>query len=127
MTDNKPTLVWALYTAGIAAILTPFIAVGLAYLWRGKADADSRAQYDTQIKVFWRCGLGWLAAFVIMAVSLTVDLQYDANGVATEAGIPLMFSVGILVGIAAQIWFTIRSLWGLIKSFSAPAAPMATA
>ncbi|WP_299685652.1 hypothetical protein [uncultured Tateyamaria sp.] len=127
MTDSKPTLIWALYLAGIAAVLTPFIAIVFAYMWKGTAGADARAEYETQIRVFWRCGMGWLAAFVLMAVSLTIELQYDAAGVATESGIPTFFAIGLLVAIATQLWFTVRALVGLIKCFMKPSAPMATA
>lgn len=121
MTDTKPTLVWALYLAGIAAVLTPFIAVGLAYAWRRKADAQARAQYDTQIRVFWRCGAIWLGALVLMVLGFVTDTQPVGSGT------PLLFNLGLLVGIVAQLWFTARSLVGLIKCFITPATPMAAA
>ncbi|WP_147110313.1 hypothetical protein [Tateyamaria sp. syn59] len=121
MKDNKPTLVWALYSAGIAAILTPFIAVALAYIWRGKAEAPARMQYDTQIKVFWRCGLIWLIAFAVMVVGVVTDTSPAGSGMST------LFAVGLLIALAGQLWFTVRSLIGLVKCFTTPSAPMATA
>ena len=121
MTDSKPTLVWALYVASIVAIITPFIAIIFAYIWRGKADAYARAIYDTQIRVFWRCGLMWLIAIVIMAIGVTTDTSPVGSGISA------LFTVGLLVAMAAQLWFTVRSIIGLVKCLMTPSAPMATA
>ena len=121
MTDNKPTLVWALYVASIIVTLTSFIGVIFAYMWRGKADAQARAIFDTQIRVFWRCGLIWLIAIVIMAVGVTTDNTPVGSGIST------LFAIGLLIGIGGQLWFTVRSIIGLVKRLMAPSAPMATA
>ena len=117
MKDNNTTLIWSLYVAGLAALLTPFIGVGIAYGKRRKADAAARAVYDRQIAVFWRCGLIWLIAFGLMILALITDTRPVGSGT------PLLFSIGVLLGIAGQLWFYGRSAVGLVQSFRTPRGP----
>ena len=109
MTDNKPTLIWALYFGGLIAVFTPFIGVVFAYMWKGKADPASRAEFDKQIKVFWRCAQVWLVAVVLMGVAVSMD------SAPVGSGVPTMFLIGVLVGIVGQFWFYGRSAFGLAK------------
>ncbi|MEO0693714.1 MAG: hypothetical protein AAFY90_12670 [Pseudomonadota bacterium] len=109
MTDNKPTLIWALYFGGLIAVFTPFIGVVFAYMWKGKADPASRAEFEKQIKVFWRCAQVWLVAVVLMGVAVSMD------NTPVGSGVPTMFLIGVLVGIVGQFWFYGRSAFGLAK------------
>ncbi len=121
MTDNKPSLVWALYIAGFLIFFTPFIGIVFAYMWKGKADAAARAEHELQIKVFWRCANIWLAAFVLMVGAFALDTTPVGSGV------PMLFSIGFLVGIVGQIWFYGRSAYGLAMSLRNGQPKMAAA
>ncbi|MEL7261603.1 MAG: hypothetical protein AAGK69_09505 [Pseudomonadota bacterium] len=121
MTDNKPALIWALFFGGIIIVFTPFIGIVFAYMWKGKADAATRAAFEKQIKVFWRCAQAWLVAVVLMGTALVMD------DTPVGSGIPLMFSIGVLVGVVGQFWFYGRSAFGLAKSLRGGQPKMATA
>ena len=121
MTDSKPNLVWALFLGGFLNFFTPFLVVVFAYMWKGKADPDARAEHELQIKVFWRCAKIWGAALLLMIGAFALDFQPVGSGV------PMLFSIGILVGLCGQMWFYGRSAFGLAKSLRNGQPKVATA
>ncbi|WP_415922128.1 hypothetical protein [Tateyamaria sp. SN6-1] len=121
MTDNKPTLVWSLYTAGFLVFFTPFVGVIFAYMWKAKADAHARAEFEKQIKVFWRCATIWGAALILMVGAFAMDTTPVGSGV------PMLFSIGVLVGLIGQMWFYGRSAYGLAMSLRNGQPKMAAA
>lgn len=119
----KPTVVWVMFMLGITTLLTPFIGFLLACLWRRSTDDPyDFVEYDTQIVAFWRAGMLWLCAFVFMGVGLYLDLQ-SSSAMIPESGMPMMVSIGVLIGVVTQIWFTVRAIWGLISSGLRPTLP----
>lgn len=111
--NAKHLFVWALYTAGIATLLTPFLGVALAYGWRRGAAAPERQAHDRQIRLFWLAGRAWALAFALIAGALYIDIR---GGAPVGADKPTLFYLGLLVGVLAQLWFTLVSLWHLMRT-----------
>ncbi|WP_152610721.1 hypothetical protein [Ruegeria sp. ANG-R] len=104
MSDKtKPTIVWALYTASLVAILTTFIAIVLAYVWR-RNDPSYKAVYDKQIRKFWTAGVGWALGLSVFAFAAFTDTSPAGSGV------PLLGNVGLLIIVITQLWFALSSL-----------------
>lgn len=125
MSSNpKPMIVWSLYAAGVAAVLTPFIGVVLAYVWRRETTAPATREHDRQVRLFWRAGLGWAVAFAFMGLALFLDIR---GGVPAGADKPMLFSLGLLAGVLTQIWFTIMSVWHLFRTLRSGPSPLSPA
>lgn len=122
--NTKHVIVWALYTAGIATLLTPFLGMALAWGWRRRADPAERDAHDRQIRLFRHAGLAWALAFALIAGALYLDIS---GGARVGADKPTLFYVGLLVGVLAQIWFTLVSLWQLFRTLFGRCAPMQAA
>lgn len=102
-------LVWGLYLLSIpsAAIFAP-IGVIVAYAQRDGAGALSRLHMEAQIRLFW-IAFAWGAALLIASIPawlLTIVL----------IGFPLLWLIA-LVGFLVMVWFTIKSLIGLLRLF----------
>ncbi|WP_425038274.1 hypothetical protein [Primorskyibacter sp. S187A] len=115
--NTKPVLVWALYSAGIAAVLTPFIGAALAFFWRRGArangDAEAAAEHSHQLRTFGHAAKAWSAALAIMACVLLMDIQM---GNPVGSGVPSLFMVGIGLALLTQIVFTLYCLFFLFRS-----------
>jgi len=108
---SKIIFVWAMFGAGIITLLSPFAGIVCAYLWRGEAD-----QFNQQVRAFWRAGIGWALAFCLMGLALYFDIQEErATGVSNDEK-PLLFSLGVLVALLTQAWFTLRAIWGMLST-----------
>ena len=106
---TKTVIIWALYAASIAAILTTFIGIALAYVWR-RGDPGSRAVYDKQIRRFWTAGMGWAVGIAVIVLAAITDTAPAGSGM------PLLGNIGLLIVIATQIWFCISSIISLITT-----------
>jgi uncharacterized membrane protein len=100
-------LVWGLYLLSIpsAAIFAP-IGVVVAYAQRDGAGALSRLHLDAQIRLFW-VAFAWGAGLFLASIpawTLTLVL----------IGFPLLWLIGI-VGFLVMVWFTVKSLIGLLR------------
>lgn len=99
--------VYGLYLLSIpSAGVFALVGVVLAYFTRGDAEGVGRAHLDDAIRVWWVAfwwgvaialiaGLGWLLAFVLI-------------------GFPIIWIACALAFLVA-VWFTIKSLFGLLK------------
>lgn len=110
---TKPTLVWALYATSLAAGLTSFPGVGLAYLWRN-SDSGFKAVYDKQIRRFWMAGLGWLLGIAVILATVMTDTAPIGSGM------PVMGHVGVLIIVATHLWFGISALISMIGTMLSP-------
>ena len=110
---TKPTLVWALYASSLAAGLTSFPGVALAYVWR-KSDPEFKAVYDKQISRFWMAGLGWLLGIAVILATVITDTTPAGSG------IPVMGYVGVLIIVVTQLWFGIAALISMFGTLLSP-------
>ncbi|WP_121634516.1 hypothetical protein [Tropicibacter alexandrii] len=120
---SKPTLVWALYASSLAAGLTSFVGVALAYLWRS-GDPEFKAVYDKQIRRFWMAGLGWILGILVIVATVATDTTPAGSGM------PGMGYVGVLIIVLTQLWFGISALVSIVATLwsgNTPAAPRSVA
>lgn len=110
-TKTKPTIIWALYTTSLFAVLTSFPAIVLAYIWR-RTDPGYKLVYDKQIRKFWTAGLGWAVGISLYLFAAFTDTRPAGSGM------PPMANIGVLIIIATQLWFAVSSL---IAMFTIPA------
>lgn len=111
MSDNlKPKLIWSLYAASLAAVLTSFVAIVLAYFWR-RSDVANAQSYDKAIKKFWRAGMGWAVGLGLIVLAAFTD----TSPMGSEK--PLLFNIGLLTILLTQLWFALSSL---IAIFTTP-------
>ncbi|SDX57499.1 Uncharacterized membrane protein [Ruegeria halocynthiae] len=108
---TKPTIVWALYTVSLVAVLTSFFGIVLAYVWRG-SDPNYKEVYDKQIRRFWTAGIGWALGLTLFVFAAFTDTRPAGSGVS------LLGNVGLLIIIITQLWFALSAL---ISMFLIPA------
>lgn len=107
----KAQTVWVLFMVGITAPLTVFIGIILAYIWGSTNTAPGVAGHNAaQKRLFWRAFMGWMVAISIIAYGFYIGITYDLDE------LPTISYVGVLVGFAVQIIFTIQSLIGLVRA-----------
>jgi Predicted membrane protein len=103
-----PALIaWALYILSIpSANLLVLVGLIVAYASRGSATGVPRQHIDAQIRLFWSVFWWTIAAWVGIAIS--IPLAFLVVGVFTG----LAFALALLV---LHIWFTVKSILGLIQ------------
>ena len=117
MTDAQPPLqrghesegkaaamiAWALYILSIPSVNT-LVLVGLvvAYAARGSATGLARAHIDAQIALFWSVFWWTVGLWILVGVSFVSII-----------GIPLGY-VFLLLLFVLSIWFTVKSIFGLL-------------
>lgn len=102
-------IVWALYVLSIpsVALLVP-VGLILAYASRGGSASWVRTHFDSQIALFWKAfwwGV-WLAVLSLVGFVLIPLLGL---------GLVLLWLIGV-VGFVVMLWFTIKSLFGLMRA-----------
>lgn len=107
-TKTKPTMIWALYTASLFALLTSFPAIVLAYVWR-RMDPAYKPVYDKQIRKFWTAGLGWAVGISLYLFAAFTDTRPAGSG------LPPMANIGVLIIVATQLWFAVSSLIAMFR------------
>ena len=105
----RTTIIWGLYAASLVAILTTFVAIILAYVWR-KGDPEAKAVYDKQIRRFWTAAIGWVVGLAVIVVAAATDTAPAGSGM------PLLGNIGVLIIVAVQLWFGVASLVSMIIS-----------
>lgn len=103
-----PALVaWALYILSIPS-LNVLVLVGLvvAYAARGSATGLARAHMDAQIRLFWSVFWWTIACWIAIGVSAVASVVL--------IGIPFLFFFGLL-WFLISVWFTVKSIFGLIN------------
>lgn len=99
--------VWGLYLLSIPSFAVfALVGVIVAYVQRDAAGPIASRHFDAQIRLFWIAFLWGAALFVasIAAWVLTVVL----------IGFPILWLLG-LAGFIVMIWFTVKSLFGLVR------------
>ncbi len=116
-TDTKVKLIWFSYVLGISTAVSQFVGIILAYVWRKNDEHHILSgHFDRQIRLFWKTGAAWMVAFVFMAAAIYLDIANDAAGQSAKGEKSILFSVGLLIGIAAQLVFCVTSVFGGIKA-----------
>ncbi|GLS01232.1 membrane protein [Brevundimonas denitrificans] len=112
--EGRPAalIAWGLYILSLpSANLLVIVGLIVAYAGRGGSDGLSRAHIDAQIRLFWSVFwwtiLLWIGIAICVVSFLAVnDLGFVLIPVALLLGLGLLF---------LTVWFTIRSIIGLIN------------
>ena len=107
--EGRPAaaIVWILYILSIPSAGT-LVLVGLviAYVARGSAHGWVRSHFDQQIRIFWQSFWWHVLPWVALVIAAFVTL-----GVAALA----FFWVPLLINLVLLIWFTVKSVFGLLN------------
>jgi uncharacterized membrane protein len=107
--EGKPAAIiaWGLYILSIpSANLLVVVGLIVAYAGRGSATGVAREHIEAQIKFFWSVFWWTIGLWIVTMISfLTVIL------------IPLGL-VGLLLLFLLHVWFTVKSVLGLINLLS---------
>lgn len=114
--EGRPgaAIVWLLYllsipSAGVLAVL----GLVVAYALRGGAHGWTRTHFDQQVRIFWQSFWWHILPWVVVCV-----LAFALHWVAIFA-----FFVPLLISFILLVWFTVKSVFGLIRLIKAePAA-----
>jgi uncharacterized membrane protein len=106
-------VVWLLYLLAIpSANLLALVGVVVAYAAKGGATGWVRAHFEEQIRVFWSSIIWFIALSVVIFVSAVMSLLL--------IGIPFLIVFGLAM-LALFVWFTVKSILGLINVLQAKA------
>ena len=96
-------ITWALYILSIPSVNT-LVLVGLvvAYAARGSATGVARAHIDAQIALFWSVFWWTVGLWILVGISFISII-----------GIPLGY-LFLLLLLVLGIWFTVKSVFGLL-------------
>jgi len=100
-------VVWGLYLLSIpSAAVFALVGVIVAYVSRDEASPMAYAHFQEQIRLFWIAFAWGVALFLasIPAWMLTIVL----------IGFPMLWLIG-LIGFVVMVWFTVKSLIGLLR------------
>ncbi|MFN3932041.1 MAG: hypothetical protein ACK4JY_09865 [Brevundimonas sp.] len=100
-------ITWALYILSIpsAALLVP-VGLIVAYVARGNASGVALQHIEAQIRLFWSTFMWTIIFSVLWLISLLLSM--------IAIGIPFLFVFwGAL--FLLMVWFTIKSIFGLIS------------
>lgn len=115
--EGRPAaaIVWILYILSIPSAGT-LVLVGLviSYVARGSAHGWVRSHFDQQIRIFWQSFWWHVLPWVALVIAAIVTL-----GVAALA----FFWVPLLINLVLLIWFTVKSVFGLIALMQAKPVP----
>lgn len=99
-------VVWLLYLLAIpSANLLAVVGLVVAYAMRGSSSGWVRAHFDDQIRLFWSVIIWFILLCIVMIVALPLSL--------IVIGIPILIAAGLAM-LVLFIWFTVKSILGLI-------------
>jgi uncharacterized membrane protein len=103
-----PALIgWGLYILSIpSANVLVLVGLVVAYAARGSATGLALEHLNAQIRLFW--SVFWWSVFAIVGVAISIPLMAVGIG----------FITIVIFGLAwfvISIWFTVKSIFGLIK------------
>lgn len=103
-----PALIaWALFILSIpSANVLVLIGLVVSYVSRGTATGVPRQHIDAQIRLFWSVFWWTIAAWIGIAVSALASVLL--------IGIPFLL-VFLLIWFLLSVWFTVKSVLGLIQ------------
>ena len=97
---------WALFILSIPSLwVLVLIGLVVAYAGRGTATGVAREHLDAQIRLFWSVFL-W-SAIAIVGVLISIPLMIIGIGFITIVVFGLMWFL-------ISVWFTVKSIFGLI-------------
>ena len=106
--EGKPAalVAWALYILSIpSAAILALVGLVVAYAMRGSAQGLARAHIEAQIALFW--SVFWWHAVAIIGIIISIPLMVVGIGFLTL----IVFGLALFV---LQIWFTVKSILGLV-------------
>ena len=100
-------IVWALFILSIPSVWTlVLVGIVVAYAARGSSDGLARQHFDAQLGLFWSVFWWTIACWIAIAVSALASVIL--------IGIPFLLVFGLL-WFLISIWFTVKSIFGLIN------------
>lgn len=100
-------IAWALFILSIpSANVLVLVGLVVAYVTRGTAAGVARQHIDAQIRLFWSVFWWTIAAWVGIFVSALLSLIL--------VGIPFLM-LFVLIWFLLSVWFTVKSVLGLIN------------
>ena len=100
---------WALFILSIpSANILVLVGLAVAYVSRGAATGVARQHIDAQIALFWSVFWWTVAAWV--GILISIPLAAIGVGIVTA----IAFALALLV---LHVWFTVKSVIGLIALF----------
>ena len=112
--EGKPAalIAWGLYILSLpSANLLVIVGLIVAYAGRGGSDGLSRAHIDAQIGLFWSVFWWTILLWIGIGVCTVAFFAAPAMGV-------VLIPLGLLLGLGLlflTVWFTIKSIIGLIN------------
>lgn len=103
-----PALVaWGLYILSIpSANLLVIVGLIVSYAARGSATGVARAHIDAQIRLFW--SVVWWTIGLWIGIAISIPLMVVLVGLLTGAACALALLI-------LHIWFTVKSILGLVN------------
>lgn len=100
-------IAWVLFLLSLPSA-NVLVLVGLVVAYAGRANATGigRAHIEAQIDLFWSVFWWTIACWIAIAVSAVASLAL--------IGIPFLLLFGIL-WFVITVWFTVKSLFGLLR------------
>lgn len=112
--EGRPAalIAWGLYILSLpSANLLVIVGLVVAYAGRGASDGISRAHINAQIRLFWSVFWWTILLWLAIGVSVVSTLAAPPMGLFL---IPLALILGLCL-LLLTVWFTIRSILGLIN------------
>ncbi len=112
--EGRPAalIAWGLYILSLpSANLLVIVGLIVAYAGRGGSDGLSRAHIDAQIGLFW--SVFWWTILLWIAIAICIVSFFAVP----DMGI-ILIPLALLLGLALlflTVWFTIKSIIGLIN------------
>ena len=98
---------WALFILSIpSANILVLVGLVVAYAVRGDATGVARQHLDAQIALFWSVFWWTIAAWIGIAISAVASIVL--------IGIPFLLAF-LLIWFLLSVWFTIKSVLGLLR------------
>lgn len=99
-------IAWALYILSIpSANLLVLVGLVVAYAARGASTGNARLHLDAQIRLFWSVFFWTIACWIAIFISALLSFVL--------IGIPFL-AVFLILWFLISVWFTIKSILGLI-------------
>lgn len=109
-----PIVVYALYLLGFTNGLTFLVGLIVAYVYRQDAGPINASHYTFAIRTFWLSIWLFLGGLALCLVGLAL--------LVVLIGIPMMIAGAVIMG-AVGVWFTVRTIMGLVYLLKGEAYP----